>query len=289
MTKKTTARIDAGGPQRYDGPRLGQAYAVRRVALHSTARAVGLRRGFGAKVLPLLTLVVALLPAIVLTGLAILLPDVIGTEGLPSYPDYYGFVFTALLLFSALVAPELLCTDRRSGLLGLYFAAPLDRRSYLGAKLLAALPLLSVITLLPVLVLLLGLSASGAGPGSLADTGVLLLRMLGAAVVLSSTFAAVSLAISSLTDRRAVAAVGVVLFLLASGALSAGLEQAAAPVSLQLLNVSSVSLDLTQRIYALPGQFPNLPTWQLVLGAIAWTVGPLALLWTRYSRVEVTR
>lgn len=285
----TTARIDAGGPQRYDGPRLGQAYAVRRVALHSMARAVGLRRGFGAKVLPLFTLVVALLPAVVLTGLAILLPDVIGTDGLPSYPDYYGFIFTALLLFSALVAPELLCTDRRSGLLGLYFAAPLDRRSYLGAKLLAAVPLLSLITLLPPLVLLLGLSASGAGPDSLPDTGLLLLRMLGGAVALSATFAAVSLSIASLTERRAVAAVGVALFLLASGALSQALVQADAPPALQLLDVSTVAFELTQRIYDVPGQFTDLPTWQLVLGAVLWTVGPLLLLWTRYSRVEVTR
>ncbi len=285
----TTARIDAGGPQRYDGPRLGQAYAVRRVALHSIARAVGLRRGFGAKVLPLFTLVVALLPAVVLTGLAILLPDVIATGDLPSYPDYYGFILTALLLFSALVAPELLCTDRRSGLLGLYFAAPLDRRSYLGAKLLAALPLLSLITLVPVLVLLLGLASSGAGPAGLGDTGVLLLRMFGAAAVLSATFAAVSLAIASLTDRRAVAAVGVVLFLLASGALSAALVQADAPVSLQLLDVTTVSFETVQRIYAQPGQFPGLPTWQAALGTAAWVVGPLALLWNRYARVEVTR
>lgn len=285
----TTARIDAGGPQRYDGPRLGQAYAVRRVALHSIARAVGLRRGFGAKILPLFTLVVALLPAIVLTGLVILLPDVLGAEDLLSYPEYYGFILTSLLLFSALVAPELLCTDRRSGLLGLYFAAPLDRRSYLGAKLLAALPLLSLITLLPVLVLLLGLAAAGAGPDGLADTGILLLRMLGAAVVLSATFAAVSLAIASLTDRRAVAAVGVVLFLLASGALSAALLQADAPVALQLLDVTTVSFELVQRVYAEVGDAPDLPTWQLALGAVAWTAGPLALLWNRYGRVEVTR
>ena len=32
-----------------------------------------------------------------------------------------------VLVFTAFVAPEILCTDRRSGMLGLYLASPLRR------------------------------------------------------------------------------------------------------------------------------------------------------------------
>ncbi len=283
------ARLDAGGPQRYDGPRLGQGYAVRRVALHSMGRAIGLRRGTGAKIVPALTVLVAILPAVVFTGVSVLLPGVLSVGDLIRYPDYYGFVLLALVLFSALVAPELLCPDRRSGLLGLYFAAPLDRRSYLLSKVLACLPLLGLITLLPPLVLLIGLTSAGAGPGSVGDVALLLLRMLAAGTVLSVCFTALALALSSLTDRRAVAAVCTLLFLLLSGAVSGASVAAGAPGSVRLLDLPSVAFELVQRLYGVSGEVAGQPTWALVGSALTWVVASGALLARRYATVAVTR
>src|SRR3712207_8505042 len=59
------------------------------------------------------------------------------TAVLPTYHEYYGFITAAIVVFVALVGPEVLCPDRRDGMLGMYLASPLTRDSYLGAKLLA--------------------------------------------------------------------------------------------------------------------------------------------------------
>ena len=40
----------------------------------------------------------------------------------------------AVLVFVAFVAPEVLCPDRRTGMLGLYLASPLTRDTYLVGK-----------------------------------------------------------------------------------------------------------------------------------------------------------
>lgn len=109
-----------------------------------------MRRSAWAKVLPVATIAFAYLPAIVFVGAAALLPDQSSRDlALPSYGDYYGFVISAIMVFVALVAPEVLCTDRRTGMLGVYLAAPLDRDTYLLAKAAGIAFVLSIVCLGP--------------------------------------------------------------------------------------------------------------------------------------------
>ena len=70
----------------------------------------------------------------------------------------------ALALFAAFVAPEALCTDRRTGMLDLYLAGPLDVKRYLAAKWAAVVGVMLVMTIGPQLFLLVAYSVEGAGP-----------------------------------------------------------------------------------------------------------------------------
>jgi hypothetical protein len=44
---------------------------------------------------------------------------------LPSHADFYGIASIVLFVFAAIVAPELLCRDRRDGVIHLYLVRPL--------------------------------------------------------------------------------------------------------------------------------------------------------------------
>src|SRR4029079_7644811 len=83
---------------------------------------------------------------------------------LPPIEGYYLFVWGAILIFVAFVAPEVLCTDRRNGMLGLYLASPLNRNTYLIAKALAVTGILALVTVGPPLLYLIGLTLNDRGP-----------------------------------------------------------------------------------------------------------------------------
>jgi ABC-2 type transport system permease protein len=284
------ARILDRGYRPYDGPRRGVAGAVRSLAWHSALRALGLRRTFWAKLLPLASVGIAYVPALVFVGIAALLPDqlVDDTGILPTYAGYYGFITAAIVLFVALVGPEVLCPDRRHRMLGLYLASPLTRDTYLLAKVLAVVPVLALVTLGPPLLLLVGLTFAGAGPDGVGDFLLTLARIALGGLVISAAFTAVSLAAASLTDRRPVASAGVILVLLISGVSTAVLVASGADERLFLLNLLAVPFELVQRIYGEVGDI-EVSTLELVTANLAWTIGASALLRSRYQRLRITR
>lgn len=284
------ARILERGYRRYDGPRLGRRHAVTSLARHSALRALGLRRSAWAKLLPLAVVVLAYLPAVVFLGFAVLLPSAVLEAGvLPDYPEYYRFIGTALVLFTALVAPEVLCPDRRSGMVGLYLASPLSRTTYLAAKVLAIAPVLALVTLGPPLVLLVGLVLTGAGPDGPGAVAALVVRIAAAAVVIIAVYTAVSMAAASLTDRRALATASVVLVLLVSGATTDLLLAGGAPDALALLNVGAMPLELVQRVYGEPGFRSELPTAAVAAANAAWLAAAATVVALRYRSLRVTR
>lgn len=285
------ARILDRGYRRYDGPRRGARGAVASLARQSALRALGLRRTFWAKVFPLLSAVIAYLPATVFVGIAALFPDELLDPDaiLPSYGEYYGFITAAIVVFVALVGPEVLCPDRRDGMLGLYLASPLTRDTYLLAKALAVVPVLAIVTVGPPLLLLVGRTFADAGPESLLDFLVVLGRIVLSGFAISAAYTAISLAAASLTDRRAVASAGVILLLLVSSVATGVLVELGATERLLLLNLFLLPFELVQRIYGDLGSEPQLSTVELVAANLAWTAGAALLVRTRYQRLQVTR
>ena len=130
------AQIFDRGYRRYTGERTGMSGSVRTLVRHSLRHALGLGRAARFKVVPVGVILMAYLPAAVFVGAAALIP--VNTEDfLPTYAGYYGFVAATIYLLAGFVSPELLCADRRTGLLGVYLASPLNRPFYLIGKAIA--------------------------------------------------------------------------------------------------------------------------------------------------------
>jgi ABC-2 type transport system permease protein len=289
VTAGNDARIFDLGYRSYDGPRERPARAILTLADFTGRRVLGLGRGARHKVLPAVTLAIAYLPALFSVAFAVFAKD-LGVDDLVSYADYTFFIGSALALFAALVAPEALCPDRRSGMLGLYLAGPLDRNRYLAGKGAGVLAAMLLITLGPLLFMLLAFVLAGFGP-SASETPKLLLQILAVGIVTALLYAALSLAVSSFTTRRAVAAVGVVLLLFVpASVVRAAIESAGAPNELDLISSPFVVGELAYRIFGEPsdGQDPvtELSTWLVVGGVGAAVLAGALACWLRYRRIE---
>jgi len=288
------ARILDRGYRRYDGPRHGLRGAMRSLAAHSAQRALGLRRPLSSKLFPVLSVVIAYLPALVFVGMAAFLPDdLIEQDLLPSYPEYYGFVTSAIIVFTAFVAPEVLCPDRRNGLLGLYLASPLDRNTYLLSKAASVMGVLGLVTTGPLVLLLLAYTFEGSGPDGPDDFLLLLVRIVVAGTLVSAVYASISLAASSATDRRAFASAGVILLLLVSSIVTAiAVEEVDGPEWLWCFNLIAMPFELAQHVFGAGAEMEDSTglTFASVLGAnLAWTAAASAFVWVRYRKLAVTR
>lgn len=291
MSGAGEAEIFDRGYRTYDGAREGIGGAMASVFVNGLQRALGLRRKFRYKVVPLLTIFLAYAPALAFLGIAVLLPDEIAGEVTAEYADYYGFLTLAVVLFAAFVAPELLSTDRRTGMLGLYLASPLTRGHYLAAKGGALVAVMLLVTFFPLVFLLLGYTFAGIGPDGFVETVTLLARMIGGGLLVSVYMALLGMASATLTSRLGFAAAGVVLVLVASGVLSGVLvDQAGAPDWVRLFWLGGVPFDVVARLFDEPGeQIEGVST--LASGGM-WTavcvVGG-AVVWWGYRRMEVTK
>jgi ABC-2 type transport system permease protein len=289
VTQGQEARLYGLGYRRYDGPRREPAWALLRLAIFTARRVLGLGRVARHKVLPAITLAVAYVPALVSVAITVLVGDV-AEEELISYGEYTFFIGSALALFAALVAPEALCTDRRTGMLGLYLAGPLDRDRYLAAKAAAVLAVMLTITVGPLLFMLAAFVVAGHGP-SAADTPALLLRILAVGVTTALLYASLSLAVSSLTARRAAAAVAIVLLLLVPPIVSGtAVESAGAPDELDLVSAPFVAAELSNRIFEETSEdgppVTEVSTWLIASALAAMVVAGALVCWLRYRRLE---
>ena len=290
-TGRGDARIVERGFARYDGERSGVAGAIRSVAWQSVRATLGLGRLARHKMFPLLSVAIAYVPAIVFVGAAVLIPENILEPGeIADYAGYYGFITAAIVLFAALVAPEVLVGDRRNGMLALYLSTPLHRGTYLTAKAIAVVGTLGLVTLGPPLLVLLGYTFEGSGPDGLGNWMLVLLRIAVSGFAVSAALSSISMAVSCLTDRRAFAATAVVLIVLATPSLASALVDAAdlSPYW-RLIDVFSMPFELVYRVFGQAGNFPELSTVSIVAVNLAWTLLGIAIVVWRYRTLVIAR
>ncbi len=199
------------------------------------------------------------------------------------------------MVFAAFAAPEVLCTDRRSGMLGLYLASPLDRDTYLVAKAAAVGVVLSLVTLGPPLFMLVARTVAGVGPdGFTAFLGVLW-RVVVGGVLVAALPGALSLAIASTTTRTG-RGVGRVHPGRRSDRRSSP-RRSSTPERRRRcswLNLPYLPLELVGRLYGEPPGFisttaTNTSTAALVIAYVVITLGCAVFVRFRYQSIRVSR
>ena len=206
------------GYRPYDGPRGFRGAATLALYKASIRRALGIRRSWRQKFAPFVLLGVVTIPAIVNVGIGYVTRDRLeNTFEIVTYRDYVG-VSSALLLFVALVAPDVMCPDRRQRVLPLMFARPLTGVDYVIAKVGAIASILFAFSFLPQVVLFLGnMLVSDSALTYFKGHLDILWKVPLAVVLLAVYYAVIGVAIASLTDRRIVAGAAIIgLFLVTS-------------------------------------------------------------------------
>lgn len=237
---------------RYAGDREPRWRGVLALARSSATRALGVRRTRGAKVWPFLLIACAHLPAVAALGIPLLFDDAPPPLELVPYIDLLTIIAPVLVAFAATTLPSLLTRERRDRVLSLYFSTAVSPWEYLAGKALAAVALMSLVTLSPLLVLLVGSIATADAPlDLLRDYAGDVVPVLAAGAVLALYFAALGLLAGSLTAKRLFAVGGLLAVLLVTpvvaglvGTLSDRPEVVAADLTFAPLRAASTVLPL---------------------------------------------
>jgi ABC-2 type transport system permease protein len=282
------ARIYDVRYSRYDGGHEPRRRAVLALALSSGSRALGLRKSTGAKVWPFLLLAAAYLPVIAAVGLPLLAPGGLSPQEILRYDEVQSVTLLVVVAFAATTLPSLLTRERRDRVLSLYFSTAVSPAEYLAGKVLAAVGLLLLVGLGPLLVLFLGTVLTAESPlQQLRSDGGDLPAVLAAGVVVALYYAALGLTAGSLTGKRVFAVGGLLAVLLVTPVIAGLTYNITGRRALLALDLASPPLHAAATI--LPGaEFnPVSPP-----GALAWAVCGLVLLVAvvvlplRYTRGE---
>jgi ABC-2 type transport system permease protein len=273
------------GYRPYDGPLGGRSAAALALYRASIRRALGLRRSWRQKVLPWSLLAIVTVPAIVNVGVGYLTRDT-PAEGFEfiTYREYVG-VSSALLLFVALTAPDVMCPDRRHRVLPLIFARPLVGREYVLAKVGAIATILFGFSFLPQVVLFVGqMLVSDGALDYFRDNAEVLWQVPLAVVILAVYYAAIGVAIASLTSRRVVAGVAMLAMALVPSVVTGAVlaNDADEHGAIAVLNLLALPLYLRDVIF-LGHLDPDSPLGGVTGGAILAVVTYVVVLVLAFS------
>ena len=309
---KTGSVVFDIGYQRYAGPREGRGRARLAVYKDGVRKALGLGRTAKAKLLPwafISLMVVIGVIAAVSAGIAQRNLGDMGAEMAPgtSHEFYYSITIIILFVFAALVAPRLLCPDRRNGTIHLYLVRPLTATNYVAARWAAFLTVMLLVAWLPQFVLLAGRVLGHPDPLAYLDanwTDLPKFLLSGAAIAVMVT--TVAMFASALATRRGYASVLLIALYLIPAAVTEPLGYMPQLQWVSAFSLSHVLGDMNTLIFTEAGTVadavaqegfgneslgdagfspPGLSSTLLFAAYFGWLLTPGGLLWTYYRRL----
>jgi len=288
------------GYQSYTGPREGRNRARLSIVKDGVRTALGLGRGTLAKVLPWLFIGVLVFIAVIMALVAGAADRLIGPEdaeqlNLPSHSDYYGIASIIVFVFAAIGAPELLCADRREGVISLYLVRPLTGADYVFSRWFAFFAVMVAVAWLPQTILLIGLCMGDPNPVDyLRENWLDIPRFLAAGIALAAYTTTLALLTAAYTTRRAYAAVFLVGLFVITTPFTTGLASGIGGVAgrwISMFNLTNIPVHVNDVIFgdtsfitrAAPAA--ELSAWVLVGWYLLWIIVPAGVLWTRYRRL----
>jgi ABC-2 type transport system permease protein len=272
------------GYRRYTGPRLGRRHATAALYVHSVRTAFGLGRSAKAKIFPGIVIALAFGVAIVAVAIRAETDQVAMT-----YLQYVDGLAIPIVLFLAVVGPEIVCRDLRARVLPLYFSRPLGRSDYALAKLAAMISAVWLLLAAPLLLMFLGgvFDQTGGASGAWNEFTDFI-GGLGYAAITAVVLGAFAVPLASLSSRRAVGAVVIAAAFTVTTPIIGVVEEVGGTTARQLVplvNPVSIVTGLESWIYrndALEiGRFGPL---YLAAAVAVVGLGTLALI-VRYRRV----
>ena len=289
------------GYQRYTERREGRGRSRRAIFKDGLRISLGLGRGPRAKILPWFFIgvlaVMGLVFAIV-AGAADRLggPGTAQRANLPTHSDYYGIASIIVFVFAAVVAPELLCRDRRDGVITLYLVRPLTGSDYVIARWASVLTVMVVAAWLPQVILFLGLSAGDPAPVVYLQKHWLdVPRFLAAGAAMALYATTLGMLTASFTTRRAYASVFLVGLFVITTPFTVGMAQhidGTAGQWVSMFNLTNIPVHVNDVIFGdvseITSEAParKLGPTILVSWYFVWTIVPAFVLWWRYRRLS---
>jgi ABC-type transport system involved in multi-copper enzyme maturation permease subunit len=288
------------GYRNYTGVREGRRRSRLAILRDGVRIALGVGRGGRAKIFP--WFFIALLAAIglimaIVAGAAERFagPGAAERMNIPSHNDFYWMTATILFVFAALVAPELLCRDRREGTIHLYLVRPLTGSDYIASRWAAFLGVMLAAAWLPQILLFFGLAMGDAVPlAYLRAHWSDIPRFLAAGLAMAAFATTLAMLTASFTTRRAYAAVFLVGLFVITTPFTVGLAQEldGRPGQwMSMFSLLNIPLHVNDVIFGEVGELTRdaparaLGPAALVAWYVAWVLVPGGALWWRYRRL----
>lgn len=211
------------GYQPHDGPRLGRSGARRALVKDGLRRVLGLRRKARRKVLPVILMSIAVMPALFFTAFAVIAGDFNVADTIFGHADYFDLNGSMALIFVALASSELLIPDRIHGTMSVYASRPLTTPDYVAGRAGALAIVVFGFLWIPHLVLFIGRSwVSSQGMGSyVVENAEILAQTALVSFIYFVAYTSIAFLVAAFSKRTAVAAGVYIGIVMLSGATEA--------------------------------------------------------------------